>query len=58
VLPWEQRSESEGYEARDALIRMGEMLRKVGEASGLTQQSQSELFDPTPLQIYGLREAM
>jgi ribosome-binding protein aMBF1 (putative translation factor) len=29
----------EGYEARDGLIRMGEMLRKAREASGLTQEA-------------------
>jgi transcriptional regulator with XRE-family HTH domain len=27
----------EGYDARDALIRVGEMLRQVREAAGLTQ---------------------
>jgi transcriptional regulator with XRE-family HTH domain len=29
----------EGYEARDALVRMGDMLRQAREASGLTQQA-------------------
>lgn len=29
----------EGYEARDGLIRMGEMLRKAREASGFTQEA-------------------
>ena len=28
----------EGYKARDALIRMGEMLRNLREASGLRQE--------------------
>jgi len=32
----------EGYEARDALIRMGEMLRQAREARGLTQEALAE----------------
>ena len=39
-----QHSEAfrEGYEARDALIRFGDMLRRVRESSGLTQAELAE----------------
>lgn len=32
----------EGYAARDALVRMGDMLRQAREASGLTQEALAE----------------
>jgi transcriptional regulator with XRE-family HTH domain len=38
ALGLEQKGFREGYDARDALIRFGAMLRRVRESAGLTQE--------------------